>query len=90
MTGWKTLEAFEIVCFIVNSRGPGLRHRAYALDQKMRVVSRFFRTFSLNDPQLRWILGWPPPSVFARELIQLRAAGYSQVGDYLIPPAVQP
>jgi hypothetical protein len=43
----------------------------------------------LGSPQTRatlWDAANNRPTVFARELDQLRAAGYREVGDYMLPP----
>jgi hypothetical protein len=49
-------------------------------------------TVYLGSPQTRATL-WDAvnnrPTVFARVLEQLRAAGYTQVGDYMLPPGVK-
>ena len=43
----------------------------------------------LGSPQNRstlWDAANNRPTVFARELEQLRSAGYREVGDYMVPP----
>ena len=40
----------------------------------------------IGTPQTLWDAANSRPTVFARELEQLRAAGYKQVGDYMHPP----
>lgn len=50
-------------------------------------------TVYLGSPQTQatlWDAFNARDTVFARELGQLRAAGYTQVGDYMIPPGVKP
>ena len=47
-------------------------------------------TVYLGSPQTRatlWDVKNSRPTAFARELDQLRDAGYNQVGDYMYPPA---
>ncbi len=45
-------------------------------------------TVYLGSPQTQatlWNAGRGEPTIFARDLAQLRAAGYTQVGDYMYP-----
>lgn len=41
-----------------------------------------------QTPKTLWDAANNRPTVFARELEQLRAAGYKQVGDYMHPPGL--